>query len=138
MTVSDLLASLPRDADSTTGARPGPAARTSVTIDLAAPGGQPPAETPAEAAAALPPRVAHGLHALMVRWSDKGEAVTAAEVCEYDSGAPTVRHTAAALTRARKLGLAGNLAPGLWFATGRAWAMRAALEKRFRAEVDGG
>jgi hypothetical protein len=101
-------------------------------------GKQPPGEAPAGTAAGLPPRVAHVLHALMTRWSDEGRAVTAAEVCEYDSGALTVRHTAAALARARKLGLAGNLAPGLWLATGRAWAMRAAIEQRFRAEADDG
>lgn len=99
-------------------------------------GQQPSGETPADAAAGLPPRVAHVLHALMTRWSDEGRAVTAAEVCEYDSGALTVRHTAAALARARGLGLAGNLAPGRWLATDRAWAMRAAIEQRFRAEVD--
>ncbi len=99
---------------------------------------QPPGKTLAAAAAGLPPRVAHVLHALMTRWSDEGHAVTAAEVCEYDSEALTVRHTAAALARARKLGLAGNLAPGLWLATDRAWAMRSALEHRFRAEVHDG
>jgi hypothetical protein len=98
---------------------------------------QPAGETPAGEAAGLPPRVAHVLHALMARWADRGEAVTASEVCEYDSEALTVRHTVAALVQARRLGLACNLAPGLWFATGHAQAMRASLEQRFRAEVPG-
>lgn len=89
------------------------------------------------AAAALPSRVAHVLHALMARWSDAGEAVTAAQVCEYDSEAVTVQHTAAALSYARRYGLASTAAPGRWYATRKAERMRVALEARFRAEVDG-
>jgi hypothetical protein len=92
---------------------------------LPAEGEQPPGKTPDGKAAGLTPRVAHVLHALMARWADRGEAVTAAEVCEYDSEALTVRHTVAGLMQARRLGFAENLAPGLWIATDRAWAMPA-------------
>lgn len=89
------------------------------------------------AAADLPPRAAHVMHALMARWSDADGSgpLTAAEVCEYDIEALTVRHTAAALARARQFGLAELAGPGLWTATNRAWMMRAAIEERFRTEV---
>lgn len=96
------------------------------------------------AAAELPARTAHALHALMEAWAamDGSGPLTAAEVCEYDDpeAALTARHTAAALTHARKRGLA-SCAPGpdhkwLWLATERGWALRRALEDRFLAETD--
>jgi hypothetical protein len=89
------------------------------------------------AAVGLPRRVAHVTHALMARWTDKDGSgpLTTAEICEYDSEALTAAHTAAALTRARQLGLASSAGPGLWFATDRAWEMRRALENRFLSET---
>ena len=93
--------------------------------------------TAADEAAALPLRTAQALHALMARWRDAGGSapITAAQVCEYDETALTVRHTAAALAHARRLGLADGY-DGLWFATSAAWDMRKALEDRVLAEHD--
>lgn len=84
----------------------------------------------------IPPRTAHAVHALMEAWTNAGGSgpLTTAEICEYDSEALTARDTAAALSQARRLGLADG-ARGLWFATDRAWEMRRVLEDRFLSEV---
>lgn len=79
----------------------------------------------------LPERTAQVVHALMEAWTaaEGSVPVTAAEVMVYDSEALTVQSTAAALTSARRLGLADGM-DGLWFATNRAWEMRRELEDR--------
>lgn len=91
-------------------------------------------------AAALPHRPARATYALMEAWTarDGSGPLTAAEVCEYDEpgAAWTVRHTAAALRHARRVGLVslipGPDGSGLWLATERAWEIRRALEDRFQ------
>lgn len=80
--------------------------------------------------AELPRRVAHATHALISRGRDAGMPVTAAEVCEYDEEAVSVRATAAALREASHKNLAMNLR-GLWVPTALASSYREALERRF-------
>lgn len=85
----------------------------------------------------LPRRVARVTHALLARTADNdGGLVTTTEVCEYDSpvDAPTVDCTRRALHRAMRYGLADRAGWRLWFPTGRAWAMRAALEAAARGQ----
>lgn len=85
----------------------------------------------------LSPRVAHVMHALLVRWDDAGEAVSAAQVCEYDAEALTEASTTAALAHARRLGLADGF-DRVWYPTELARDVRGDLEARFRAEVESG
>ena len=90
-----------------------------------------------EAAAALPRRVAHALHALLEAGAAAGVALVASSaVCAYDAEAKNVRATAAALTQAKRLGLA-SFSGRYWFARPPARELRTALEERYLAEVEG-
>lgn len=89
---------------------------------------------------ALPPRVAHAVHALIVATAEHPPMPrTAAEVCIYDAPyeALSGRHTAAALREASKLGLAWRtLSGGYWIPSTRALNLKSALEERALRDED--
>lgn len=95
------------------------------------------AEEKADYVAALPPRVAHAAHALLVCAREEHTPATAAEVCVYDSHveAFSARHTGAALREAQRRGLAIN-AFGVWVPTPWAHEVQLALEERALADED--
>lgn len=87
---------------------------------------------------ALPPRVAHAVHALIVATAEHPPMPrTAAEVCVYDAPyeALSGRHTGAALREAEKLGLAMYASP-YWVATNAALELKYALEERALRDED--
>jgi hypothetical protein len=93
-----------------------------------------------ELVAKLPRRTAHAAYALLAAWADISMPLTAAEVCVYDSEAPSVLSTACALREAQRAGLA-TYTPRwrsdgrLWIATNLAHEYRAALEDRYLADT---
>lgn len=88
-----------------------------------------------EAVEALPRRVAHVVHALLVVVDDLNMPARAGEVCVRDEHAPSVRSTSSALQRARARGLAVN-AGQVWVPTTSAHDLSEALEARFLRDVD--
>lgn len=85
--------------------------------------------------AALPRRTAHAMHALVYAGIELNMPVTAAEVCIYDSEAPNIVSTGAALREARERGLA-IFTGKYWIATNEALELRSALEERFLRETE--
>lgn len=86
---------------------------------------------------ALPPRVAHAVHALMVATAEAVMPCTAAEVCVYDANweALSGRHTGAALRDASRRGLCGHAGP-YWIASEFALDHKAAFEVRYLRDDD--
>jgi hypothetical protein len=81
----------------------------------------------------LTARAAHVSYALLKAEQKEGDGMIAAWVWLFDTGARSVRASAAALREARKQGLA-TLTDGRWTPTALARSQREPLEQRYRRD----
>lgn len=84
---------------------------------------------------AMPARMAHALHGLLVASAEEKAPATAAEICVYDFDALSPRATGQALRRAAERGYC-FLTQDLWWPTNAAHELRYALEDRALRDED--